>query len=358
MTRILVSAQEASGDRLGAELITAMARRGPVEVRGLVGPLLLDAGARPLPDSVPMNPVMGFVEVVKHLGELRRNTVALRRALDEAPDLLVVIDAPDFNLPIARVARAKGVPVLGLVSPQLWAWRAGRAEAIARSMDMLLCLFPFEPAYFTPYGLDARWIGHPAVDRVRLSAREPGVVAIFPGSRRSELQRLLKPFLAAVAGVDAREVLLPLAASITTADLGALPPNVRVCTPAEALARADRALTKSGTSTLELAVAGIPMVIAHRVHPLTYLLGRLLVRGVRHLGLPNILLGREAVREHVQHFTPEQLTRDLNEVEPPPVDELRAILGPPGVAERAADAAWELLGRRARAQTSGSPSSG
>ncbi|MDP2305348.1 MAG: lipid-A-disaccharide synthase [Pseudomonadota bacterium] len=365
MKRILVSAQEASGDRLGAELILAMRARADgeqLEVSGLVGPLLLKAGAVPLPDSLPMNPVMGLVEVLKHLGELRHNTVAMARAIDARPDVLVVIDAPDFNLPLARAAKAKGVPVVGLVSPQLWAWRSGRAQDIARSLDLLLCLFPFEPAYYTPHGLDARWIGHPAIDRVRPSAREPGVVALFPGSRRSEIKRLLNPFLAAVAGLGAREVLLPLAASLSAADLGPLPANVRLCTSEEALSRADRALTKSGTSTLEIALAGIPMVVAHRVHPLTYWIGRLLVRGVQHLSLPNILLGREAVREHVQYFTPEQLTADLRAAAPPPTEELAALLGAPGVADRAAAAVLALVGippgDAPRSPLSGSPSSG
>lgn len=351
MRRILVSAQEASGDRLGAELIAAMRshpRCDELDVSGLVGPRLLEAGAAALPDSVPMNPVMGVVEVLRHLGQLRRNTLAMLRAIETKPDLLVVIDAPDFNLPLARAAKAKGVPVVGLVSPQLWAWRAGRARDIARSMDLLLCLFPFEPAYYTEYGLDARWIGHPAIDRVRRSARELGVVALFPGSRRSEIKRLLGPFLAAVAGLDAREVLLPLAETLTPADLGHLPATVRLCTPEEALARAERALTKAGTSTLEIALAGIPMVVAHRVHPITYWIGRLLVRGVRHLSLPNVLLRREAVREYVQYFRPEQLTVDLRVAEAPPTDELMALLGAPGVAGRAAAATWELLERSRR----------
>lgn len=348
MKRILISAQEASGDRLGAELIAAMARQGAAAGRtfqavGLPGPRLMEAGVRPLPDSVPMNPVMGVVEVLKHLGDIRRNTTAMLRAIDEKPDLLVVIDGPDFNLPLARAAKAKGVPVVGYVSPQVWAWRSGRARDIARSMNRLLCLFPFEPAYYTPHGLDARFVGHPAVDRVGPSAREPGVVAIFPGSRRSELSRLLAPFLAAVGPLGAREVLLPLASSIRRADLGDLPPNVRVCTSEEALGRAERVLTKSGTSTLEIALAGIPMVVAHRVHPLTYWLGRMLVRGVKYLALPNVLLGREAVPEYVQHFTPEELTLALKAAEPPPTAEIRALLGQGGVAERAAGVVWELL---------------
>jgi lipid-A-disaccharide synthase len=344
--RILVSAQEASGDRLGAELIDAMAARTRFEVHGLGGPALLGAGVMALPGSVPMDPVMGLVEVLRHLGDLRRNTNAMLRAIDEKPDLLVVIDAPDFNLPLARAAKKKGIPVLGYVSPQLWAWRSGRAAAIAAALDCLLCLFPFEPALYTPHGLDARWVGHPVIDRVRPSAREPGVVAMFPGSRRAELRRLLGPFSTAMGRLGAKEILLPLAASLSAADLGPVPSGVRVCTSAEALGRASLVLTKSGTSTLEIALAGIPAVVAHRVHPLTYLAGRLLVRGVRHLALPNILLGREAIREYVQYFTPEELTRSLRDAALPPTQELRARLGPPGVADRAADAALELLGER------------
>ncbi len=346
MKRILISAQEASGDRLGAELVQAMAVHARFEVRGLVGPALLEAGAIPLPGSLPMNPVMGLIEVLAHFRELRTNTLALVRALDEKPDLLIVIDAPDFNLPLARAARKRNIPVVGYVSPQIWAWRAGRARQIAAAMTRLLCLFPFEPELFTPHGLDARWVGHPAVDRARASRLEPGVVAIFPGSRRAELRRLLTPFLAAATGIGAREVLLPLAPSMRRADLGVLPPGVTICTAQEALSRASLALTKSGTSTLEIALAGIPMVVAHRVHPITYRVGRWLVRGVRHLSLPNILLGREAVREYVQTFTVAQLMDALKAATPPPTAELRARLGLPGVAERAAAAVWEVLGER------------
>jgi lipid-A-disaccharide synthase len=198
-------------------------------------------------------------------------------------------------------------------------------------MDRLLCLFPFEPEIYAPFGLDARWVGHPVVDRVGPSAREPGVVAIFPGSRRAEVARHLAPFLAAVEGRG--EVLVA-----EGAPLPPLPAWARAVPAKEALARAERALTKSGTVTLELALAGIPTVVAHRVAWPTYWIGRALVRGVTHLALPNILLKREAVREYVQRFTPEQLRRSLMEAGPPPTQELRALLGEPGAARRAARA--------------------
>lgn len=345
MKRVLVSAAEASGDRLGAELVDAMAARGRFLAVGLGGPKMVDAGVLPLRGATGLDPVMGGLEVLRHVRSIAKNSLAIVRAFDELkPDVFVPVDAPDFHLPLARAAKARGIKVVGYVSPQLWAWRSGRAAQVARSMDRLLCLFPFEPAIYAPHGLDALWVGHPAVDRVRASAREEGVVAIFPGSRKAELRRLLRPFLAAVRPLGAREVLLPLAGTLRREDLGRLPSWVRVTTSEEALARASLALTKSGTTTLELALAGVPFVVAHRVPLLTYLVGRLLVRGVRHLALPNILLGREAVREYVQFFTPGTLSTALRDATPPPSQELRTLLGEPGVAARAADAVWEVLG--------------
>ena len=140
------------------------------------------------------------------------------------------------------------------------------------------------------------------------------------------------------------EILLPLASTLSRADLGVLPGTVRVCTNEEALARAERALSKSGTSTLELALAGIPTVVAHRVHPLTYAVGRMLVRGVRHLTLPNILLGREGFREHIQYFSVDDLVRDLRDAQVPPRSELIQLLGGGGATERAANAVTAALG--------------
>lgn len=346
MKRVLVSVQEASADRLAAELVEGLRGHVAVEVEGLVGPALRAAGVRPL-DAPPMDPVMGLAEVLRHLGTIRRRRDAVRAALKTRPDLLLVVDSADFHLPIAREARRLGIPTVGYVGPQLWAWRPGRVRTVAAALDRLLCLWPFEPALYDGTGLDVRWVGHPAVDRVRPSTREPGVLAIFPGSRRSELRRHLPPFLEVARRSGAREVLLPLASTLSSADLGALS-GVRICTSEEALGRAERALTKSGTSTLELTLAGIPTVVAHRVHPLTYVVGRALVRGVSHLALPNILLGRAAIPERVQHFTVDQLLSDLKGVAEPPTQELRRILGGGGASARAAEAVAELLvsGRR------------
>lgn len=338
MRRLVISAVEPSGDRLAAELVLALRNRVPVEVRGLVGPALMEAGATPLDGVRPVEPAMGVAEVLAHLAAHRRNRRALLEALDPARDVLVMVDAPDFHLPLGRAARAKGVKTVGWVSPQVWAWRRGRVTDVARSVDRLLCLFDFEPALYAGTGLDARWVGHPVVDRVGPSRREPGVVAIFPGSRPAEVRRHLPVFVEAALSLRPDTVLLGAAPGI---GLGAT--GVQVVPGAEALARAERAVTKSGTITLEVALAGIPAVVAHRVHPLTYWLGRLLVRGVDRLALPNLLLRRDVQPELIQRFDAHAVARALRTAPVPPA-ELRERLGPPGAAGRAAEAVIDLLG--------------
>lgn len=332
--RLVVSTAEVSGDRLAAELVAALRAAGMQRpIVGNVGPLAVAAGAVPLPGLVRVPPAMGLSEVLRAVPAHRRNRAALLDALQPG-DTLLTVDSPDLHTGLARAARARGVRTVGYVSPQLWAWRAGRARSVAAAYDRLLCLFAFEPQLYAGTGLDARWVGHPSVDRVRPSAREPGVLAVFPGSRPAELARHLPVFLDAAARSGAREVLLAEAPGVMLPRRAGL----AVVPASEALARAERALTKSGTVTLELAMAGVPMVVAHRVSPLTYALGRALVRGVRHIALPNVLLGHAAVPEYVQRFDAAGLADALSRVPPPPTAALAAVLGAPGVAARAAAA--------------------
>ncbi len=332
--RLVVSTAETSGDRLLAELIGGLRARGAqVPIVGNVGPLAMAAGATLLPGIVPVPPAMGLAEVFSSIQTHRRNRTTMLAALQPG-DTLLTVDSPDLHLGLAKAAKRSGYRTIGYVSPQLWAWRPGRAPGIATAFDLLLCLFPFEPALYAGTGLDARWVGHPAVDRVRPSTRESGVIALFPGSRPAELRRHLDVYLRTARLTGAREILIAAAPGL---DLPATP-GVPVVSSAEALARADRALSKSGTVTLELAMAGIPTVVAHRVSPLTYWLGRALVRGVRHIALPNVLLHREAVAEFVQHLDPTVLAAALARAATPPTEALAAILGPKGVADRAAAA--------------------
>ncbi|MBL8615473.1 MAG: lipid-A-disaccharide synthase [Deltaproteobacteria bacterium] len=353
MLRLVLSANEPSGDLLAAELLAALRAGGPVEAVGLCGPAMRAAGVRPLAhleDTV----AMGVAEVLARLPALRRARAALRTAVEGPVDAFIGVDAPDLHLPIAAAARRAGRLAAQVVAPQVWAWRPGRAPQIAAQVDLLLCLFDFEPALFNGHGPTdpgagpARWIGHPAVDRLAGAQRQrdPALLALCPGSRPQELRRHLRPFLEAGARWASAQpgrrlqLLLPAGAQV-----GPVPPEVERVSAVQGLASAGRALTKSGTITLELGLLGVPMLVAHRVHPLTWALGRLLVRGVRHIALPNILAGAERVPEHIQRWSPAGLATALDQLPAAQPLELRA-LGGPGAAARAAAALRAALADR------------
>ena len=297
---------------------------------------------------------MGVAELLGHLRHLRQNRAALTAALTnplDRPALFLPVDAPDFHLPLGARARAANIPTLAVVAPQVWAWRPSRARTIGRSVDRLLCLFSFEPDLFTPHGLDARFVGHPAPDRLPPRDPTPGSLALLPGSRPDELRRLWPDFRATglLHQQAGGSVLVGLAPGVSSAALPDLPPGWPLVDSAAVLAHAERALTKSGTVTLELALAGIPAVVAHRVSPLTYWLGRLLIHGVSHLALPNILLSRAGslapYQEFIQHFTPRDLLAALSAARPPPAQALARLVGPPGMAARCAQEIADMFPR-------------
>lgn len=347
---VLLCAAEPSGDRLAAELYRALKARGPLRARGVAGPAMRAAGVESLWPAESLG-VMGISEVFGRLSALWGARRAMAQAIDAGAQALVAVDSPDLHLPLLRRAKGLGVPAVGYVAPQVWAWRPGRASRIAASMDRMLCLFPFEPPLFV--GLDARWVGHPAIDRV--SPRDPAEVdpnlyALLPGSRAAELRRHLPLFLTAAERLRAIRGQATRFAMLLPPELpapGPLPDWIVRARTLDDLRRARGALTKSGTVTLELAVLGVPMVVAHRVSALTWAVGRRLVRGVRHVALPNILADRaglpEAAPELIQADDPALLARllaELPERQPVPLE----ALGAPGQAARAAAAVAELWG--------------
>ena len=352
MLRLFISAAEHSGDTLGAELLAALRARGvAVEARGVAGPHLRAAGVRPVAFTEDIS-VMGITAVLRSLPRVQGARQAAAAGLRAGGiDAAILIDAPDFHLPLGRLARSLGIPAIGYVSPQVWAWRRGRTRRMAAALDMLLCLFAFEPPLYPK--LDARWVGHPVRDRVplRAAAPDPDLYALLPGSRRQELRRHLGPFLDAAARLHAarpqRRFLLPLAPDLRPL-LPVLPDYVAVTAPGVAgLAAARGALTKSGTITLELAAMGVPQVVAHRVHPLTHWIGRRVVTGVQHLALPNILAGRMVVPEFVQHFDAATLAAAVEALPAQQAVDLSAI-GQGGAAHRAAEAVVSYLEARQR----------
>ena len=323
MTLIYLVAGEASGDVLGGRLMAALRRARPdLEFAGVGGSRMAEQGLVtlfPLADLA----VMGLAEVLPRLGHLRRRLAEVGSDLARRrPALVVTIDSPGFTLRVLRHAAALNLPRVHYVAPQVWAWRESRVRHFPGLWDRLLCLLPFEPAWFAARRLEARFVGHPVLEsgadrgdagRFRaLHGLAPGapVVVLMPGSRRSEAPRLLPVFGDAVArlaqAVPGVAPVLPVspvvAEAVRRAARGwAVPPVVTETVDAkhDAYAAAGAALTKSGTSTLELALAGVPMAVTYRVNPLTAFAARRLIR-VPHVAMVNLLAGRALVPELLQ----------------------------------------------------------
>ncbi|MBN7797524.1 lipid-A-disaccharide synthase [Parahaliea mediterranea] len=321
--RIGVLAGEASGDILGSRVLAALRERHPdLVVEGIGGPLMAAQG---LDSLFPMErlSVMGFVEPLKRLPELLRIRGAVYRHFhDNPPDLFLGIDSPDFNLRLERKLRDCGVTTAHLVSPTVWAWRAGRIESIRRSVDRMLCLFPFELPIYREHGVAASFVGHPLADeiprRVDAAAARAALglpaagklLALLPGSRGGEVGQLAPLFLAAASELSTRlpdlHFVLPAASGERHAQLRellrsqpGLPLTLVEGRSREVMAAADAVLLASGTATLEAMLLKRPMVVAYRMAPLSWALVSRLVK-TPWAALPNILAGRALVPELIQ----------------------------------------------------------
>ncbi|MFA5913653.1 MAG: lipid-A-disaccharide synthase [Burkholderiales bacterium] len=331
-------AGEASGDLLGAHLIAALRAHLP-EARfiGIGGPKMESQG---LDSLYPMErlAVRGYAEVLRHYPGLVRMRRKLKLALLAArPQLFIGIDAPDFNLGLEAGLKRAGVPVVHYVSPSVWAWRGSRVAVIARSVDHMLTLFPFEAAIYAKAGIAATYVGHPLADLIpeqdqTASARaqlriapERKVIALLPGSRQSELRYMADTFIA-TAKLLAQKIerplfLVPLVsretreifeAALYRADAGELPLTILFGHARDALAAADVALVASGTATLEAALLKKPMVITYKMAEASWLLMRRMGY-LPYIGLPNVLAGEFVVPELLQHdATPENLAQALH----------------------------------------------
>lgn len=376
MTRLLLSAGEASGDLHGADLARALLAQAPgASLFGMGGPLMRDAGVELLFNPTSMSTV-GFVEALRSVNVLRRVLARLGQAMDERrPDAVVCIDFPGFNMRLAALARSKGIPVLYYFSPTVWAWGKGRADKLAELDVTILAVFPFEAEAYRQAGCRVEFVGHPLLDRVRPSAeretlrREFGVagdqplVAIMPGSREQELAYLLAPMLAAARIVLSQRpgtrFILPVAHTLNVqdvrkmvADAGPLPVDVVEGRAYDVLGAADAAMISMGTATLEAALLGVPHVACYRVSSTTYQLARFLVK-LPHVALPNIILGREVVPELLQsRVTADNLARELLKLLEPAryaavraeLAQVRSRMGEGGAVARAAAAVLARAG--------------
>lgn len=369
--RVLLVAGEPSGDLHGAALVAQVrARRPDLEVVGIGGPRLRAAGMQVLVDTEHVA-TMGFTETFGTLGRLVRAYRTLVRTLDTArPDLVVLIDYPEFNLRLARQAKRRRIPVFYFVAPQVWAWRKGRIRSIGERVDKLAAVFPFEPDVYNRDGrVLAEFVGHPLLDVVRptrdraetrarygLDPDRP-LLALLPGSRKNEVGFLFRAMCEAAARLapEGWQAIAALAESLGPGDLegalggGAIPVPVAHNDTYNVVAAADAAIVASGTATLETALLGCPMVIVYRLAPLTYWIARRLV-DVPWIGMPNLILRRGVFPELIQDaVTPAAMVdavRDVHRREPEvraALDELRAALGSPGAAGRAAELALSLV---------------
>ena len=363
----------------------------PPGFTGIGGPSMRAAGIEGLGDASTMG-VTGFFEVVGQLGVIWRAFGDARRLLRDPasrPDLAILIDYPDFNLRLARAAKKAGIPVLYFVSPQVWAWRKGRVRQIARFVDRMLVILPFEEEFYRSARVPVQFVGHPLLDLVRRSlTREQALrplgldpkrptVALLPGSRRNELASHLPPMLGAARLLREEfrdlQFLVPIAPTLDADEVDrligeSLPPrgSARSDGPGvgwalvrdgryDAVGAADAAVVASGTATLETALLGVPMVIVYRMNPFTHAIARL-ISDVPHIGMPNLIAGARVVPELVQgECRPDRIALEIRRLlTDPRVSEksrlglagVRSRLGTPGAIGRVAGVAWDMIGSR------------
>ena len=374
MTRLLLSCGEASGDLYAAALVEALRRREPdIDVFGLGSERFAAAGGRLIADYHGMS-VTGLAEalrvVPRSIATLRKLTKAAREL---KPHALVVIDYPDFNFRLMRFIKKQGIPVIYYISPQLWAWRPGRIRLMKRSVDRVLPIFPFEEELYKRHRIDVRFVGHPLIDlakprmtrdaflkKLNLDPSKP-MLALLPGSRKNELERLAPVIAKAVPAIAAQVPNLQfVVARAPNLNDGLFEPfglsgvTLRIADVQtdDVLNACDAVVTASGTATVQSALHGKPMVVLYKLSPTTYRLGKGLAR-VDMYAMVNLIAGRRIVVELIQDdCTPEAVTSEAVRIltdQPYRVemiaalDDVRQKLGGPGASDRAAEAVLDVV---------------
>jgi lipid-A-disaccharide synthase len=373
--QILVVTGEASGDAHAAELVAALqARRPDFRFFGMGGSKLAARGVELLYGAHEVS-VMGITEVLPKIPRILQVMRGIAAAAAERrPACAILVDIPDFNLRLAARLKALGIPVAYYVSPMIWAWRRGRVKTIRKRVDRMLCILPFEEDFYRDSGVDARYVGSPVVEqvpspasattfrqRLGLSVDAP-TLALLPGSRMSEIRRLLPDMVSAAKQLSAErpglQIVVPVAPTIPREEItsrfegSGLSPRLVDGRAPEVVGASDAAIVASGTAVLEAGLMQRPLVVVYRVSLITYLVGRLMLK-VGHVALVNLLAGRRLVPELLQgDMTPERIAAEIRRVwDPGPpreemlrgLEEVRGRLGGPGAAERAAEAVLELL---------------
>lgn len=379
--KIMIVTGEASGDLHGANLVKAMRAKDPgLQFCGMGGPELAALGIEILYDAAKVS-VVGLSEVFAHLPDIWRAQRALRcRLIEDRPDLLILIDLPDFNLLLARKAKKLAIPVFYYISPQLWAWRSGRVKTIKARVDKMGVILPFEQEFYRLRGVAAEYVGHPLLDTVQTNTTRDQFlqqhdisattrcIGLLPGSRRREVSSLLPVFFEAAEILQKNSVekiifFIPRAATIGREEFAAagldhyseiLDIRIIEKNRYDMMAACDAVVTASGTVTLELAILEVPMIVVYKLAPLTYQLARRLIK-VDFFSLVNLVAGYAAVPELLQHeVTANAIATELSAITILParkkrmqqaLSEVREKLGASGASAKAAAVALHMLKR-------------
>lgn len=372
---VMIVAGEASGDMHGAGLVREMLKIDPaLNFYGIGGNRLKEAGVKLMADASEMA-VVGLTEVFSKLGRFIKIMNQMKKSMDSRkPDLVILIDYPDFNLPLAKAARKRGIKVFYYISPQVWAWRKGRIEQIKKTVNKMAVILPFEVETYGRKDFTVEYVGHPLLDFVKpnyskaesrrkfnLSANKT-TIGLLPGSRISEVEKLLPEMLQAASillqKIPDIQFVLPLADTLKETILAGIisrfsvKVNIISGNTYDVISCADLAIVASGTATLETALLGIPMIIIYKISPFSYFIGKLAI-SVNNIGLVNIIAGKTIVPELIQDEAAgvniagealKILTNDERRLEIiSQLAEIRAKLGKPGAAIRAAKLACDML---------------
>ena len=373
--RILIAAGEASGDLHASCLAKAMLELEPnLHFYGMGGEKLKEAGGRIIFDISKLS-VMGITEVIRHLGHIYHVFRWFKMSLkNDRPDLIILIDYPEFNLRLAKVAKRYHVPVCYYISPQIWAWRTGRVRKISKLVDKMVVVFPFELPLYEKEGMDVSFVGHPLLDIVKAKkSKEENLkrfglnekkttIGLLPGSRLSEVKKILPPMIGAAGLLSRRfdnlQFILPIAPGLKREEIVNLTEKKSVTITIvddsiyDVIDSSHLVMVASGTATLETALLTTPMVIIYKMSPLSYLIGKTLVK-VPYIGMANIIAGKMVVPELIQEeATAEKITHEVtrlledNHYRQTTCKELTLIkekLGEPGASKRAAQIALSMF---------------
>ena len=377
MTRILISAGEASGD-IHAAAVTAAIKKidSSAEVFGMGGDALRNAGGEVLFD-IKDHGVMGFVEVLKKLPDLFKLRDDFEKVMDERkPDCLITVDYPGFNMKLAKLAHDKGIPVVSYIAPSAWAWHKSRAKKVAKIVDKVACIFPFEYDVYKEAGAPVEFVGHPLVDIVKpkmsqaeamaFAGKEEGkkLILLMPGSRLMEIEKMLPTLLEAaklikkqlpeVSFVMPRAGTIPISLLKDKIQASGLEVKITEGNNYDLFSVADLALATSGTVTLEAALCGLGSVIVYKTNPVTYFIAKLVVN-IPHIGLPNIVAAKSVLPELIQNdFTPAKVAQEAlalleSERNAKMKEDLAYVkerLGKPGAVGRVAELVLKIAGEK------------